>query len=186
MKNRIVSTLVLALAAAMLSSCGGKNTSGGGSTTDILGGGTVIQGGNGQVLPGNWREIIKQENPCRDGSGGMHQNRQSATIPVQTHTNVGAIHVGVTSMGDVAYVSNNGGSTNLTIEICQRPGMAPTGHQFGNMILNMSQTCPVAEITQAYAVLSGQVPYEIVFRPIHIPQGGVMSSLCQQQQYPMY
>lgn len=177
--------MLFAFTALMLASCGGNNTSGGGSSNgnpvNPIDGGGIIQGGNGQALPPNWREIVRRENPCRDGSSGLHQNRQIVQIPVQVQTNAGALHVGVTSMGDVAYVQNNGGGAQVTLEICQRLGMANTGHQFGNMILNLSRTCPVAEISQAYMRLSGQVPYEVNFRRIDAPNfEGQSSSLCQQ------
>lgn len=169
------STLVLSLSTLLLASCGGgKNTSGGKSKIDPLAGGGVIAGGNGQVLPSNWRNVVRQENPCISGGG----TRRVVSFPVQTNANVGAIYVGVTSEGDIAYINNNNGTTTLTVEVCQRPDLGNGGQVAQKIVVNNSYYCPVGEITEAYLSLKGNYgQYTLALRPIHVP-GYVHSSLC--------
>lgn len=188
--------LLVSLSSLLLTACGGKNKSGGSksNSTDNWGGGTILNNGNGQTLPPNWRDIVRQENPCDQGG-----NRATVSFPLNgANANAGAIYVGASPFGDIAYVNNNGNQTMMTIEVCPRAGASGQGSLLSNPVLNNSYDCPVGEITAVDMVLQGQYQqYQVKFAPISV-QGYKTSSLCtgggynnqypypQQQPYPPY
>lgn len=177
---------VLGAISAMAVGCGADNTSGksGNSTAGTNGYGTGVynypgygnQYGNmtlDQMLP-----IIAQENPCLQGG-----QRSYVQIPLQgINVNVGSSHLGVSPFGDIAVV-HNVGQPVMDLHICPRAGITGQGQLLYNPILETSQYCPVGQITAADIMLSGQVPYQVKFAPIHIPGTDQLSQLCNMQGY---
>lgn len=183
------------IAASIMVSCGKNNTSG--TTTDIsdnwnIGGG-VYGGGNGNQLPSNWMDVVSRENPCYFGG----TQRSQAQIQINANVNVGAVYVGVTSYGDIAIVQNQGGVPTMKMYICQRAGLTGQGQVMNqNQVVENSQYCPLGQISDIDVMLGAQNqnhysgwntptnnPYQLAFRPIHIPGTGVQSSLCSNQYY---
>jgi hypothetical protein len=177
-KARFFKNLVVLSSLAILAvGCGNQNTSGKGSNNAPIN--TGINGFNngqyGQYSGQQLLSIVGNENPCVAGG-----QRAYVQIPVNgMNINMGSTHIGVSSLGDIAIFQNNGAPT-LDLHICQRAGATGQGQLLANPILETSQLCPVSQVTAANVVLSGQqVQYEIAFRPIHIPQVGIFSSICQ-------
>lgn len=172
----------LGVISMMAISCGGDNTSGQSRNTSpgingIPGTGIYNYPGYGNVY-GNMSldqmlPIIGQENPCALGG-----QRSYVQIPLNgINVNVGSSHVGVSPFGDIAVVHNIGQPV-MDLHICPRAGLTGQGQLLYNPIIETSQWCPVGQITAADVMLSGQVPYQVKFAPIHIPGTNQLSQLC--------
>lgn len=169
---------ILGAISIMAVSCGGDNTSGksGNSNTGNIGTfGNYPGYGNvyGNMSLDQMMPIIGQENPCAMGG-----QRSYVQIPLQgINVNVGMSHVGVSPFGDIAVVHNIGQPV-MDLHICPRAGLTGQGQLLYNPIIETSQWCPVGQITAADVMLSGQVPYQVKFAPIHIPGTDQLSQLC--------
>lgn len=178
-QNLLKAAVMLGLTSTLMVSCGKKNTTGGGGSDsgiyDVYT--QTYAGAQGMNLPSNWFEIIAQENPCQQGG-----RRAQVQIPVDVNVNAGGLYVGVTSYGDVSVIHNQGGRPVMDLHICPRAGLTGQGQLTQHPVLNNSRVCPIGEITAGDVVLYGQqVHYQLKFAPIHIPNGGRYSRLCQQQ-----
>jgi hypothetical protein len=173
----------------LTTSCGKKNTSGGGGGQVVeapIGGvpGVGLPGPGGQIqgITANTTQavqIVRQETICREGSG-------RTTIQMQLPTltgSIGATYIGKTSFGDIAYIVNFNGISQLVMEICQRAGLIQ-GQSQGTLsylpILNRNLfNCLLDEITAMDVNLTGQgVQYQLAFAPVHIPNAGRFSQIC--------
>ena len=174
--NNILKTaLLVGLTATLLASCGKKNSSGGKKS----GGGTVVDDygiySTANGAPGNWFEIVEQENPCYQGG-----QRAFVQIPLNANVNAGAVHVGVSSYGDITVVHAETGQPTMDVYICPRADLTGQGDILQYPVLNTSYECPISEVTAADIVLYGsQVQYQVKFAPIHIPNAGRYSQICQ-------
>lgn len=186
-KGKLLKSLLsIALLSTLFVSCGQDNKTGQSSRNSSIGSGIwgnvynngQYGGGNGAQLPSNFLDIIAQENTCVQGG-----QRSQAQITLNQNINAGSLYVGVTSYGDISVVQNRGGVATMTMYICPRAGLTGQGQLMQNPIVNISQACPVGEISRAHMVLTGQPSYEVIFRPIHIPNSGIRSSLCNSQYY---
>ena len=179
LKEIIKQGLLLTVLSLALISCGKNNKSGSSSssttTTGTITGGTY-QGGNGTVLPGNWLDVLFNENRCQ-----YNGTREKKVINLQgISINAGGLYIGATSNGDIAVVSNQNNQPVMDLYLCPRQGMVG-GQLLSNPIINYSSLCPMGEITQANVRLNGSNGgYSIeAFRPVHIQGTNVRSSLCQ-------
>lgn len=180
-RTKLASIIIMAL---FVVGCGKNNTSG--KNNDV---GTVGNAGIGygpgslsHQLPGDWMNIVAQENPCRMGG-----QRAQTQVQVTTNVNVGGIYVGVSSFGDIAVIQNQGQAPIMTMYICPRQGLTGQGHIIDAPITENSTHCPFGQITKVDVALSSQYgTYPVAFRPIHIPNAGVYSQLCNQNQQSMY
>lgn len=177
------------VAATIMVSCGKNNTSG--TTTDqadnwnTWGDGYTLPGGtygsgNGNQLPGNWMNVVSQENPCYQGG-----QRSTAQLELNINANAGGAFVGVTSYGDIAVVANQNGRTVATMYICPRYGLTGQGQFISQPVIESSPYCPIGQVSNLDVQLGSQAgqPYYLAFRPIHIPGTGYQSSLCSNQYY---
>lgn len=179
-KNALMKVLVLVVL-VFAAACGENNTSGKNKNRNnnypwggTFGGGGTFVGGNGNSLPANWLDQVAIENPCLYGG-----QRAQAQLQVQANVNVGALYVGVTSEGDMAIVNNQNGLPLMTLYICPRPDLTGQGTIIRQPITENSVSCPVGQISSSEVSLQGQYgQYRLNLRPIHIPNAGVVSSLC--------
>ncbi len=175
LKNLFVFSTVALLAVA----CGKENTSGD-DDDSLLNGysnyGTYTNG-NGQSV--NLQEalnIVGQERRCLEG--GQRTRRQ---IQLQGNINIGAVHMGVSTYGDIAITANQGGQAVLDIYVCPRSNQAPQQVvQASQFILETSNSCPVAQISYGFATATIQgASFNMGFAPIHIPGTDRRSAICQ-------
>ena len=96
---------------------------------------------------------VQQENPCISADGNADQANMQRQV-IQTRIQVqtiprGDIHVGVTSMGDVAAVIGDG-TTNpmLVVYLCPRPGSGP-GILNPQILVGATTNCAFKYITAA-------------------------------------
>ena len=176
---------ITSFTAALLVSCGGKNTSGG-ANSGVFGAYGGLSGGNGYADFGAILQQVAIENPCRiNGGAGGGQGvgaRQSTTVNLQgINVNSNSSYVGVTAEGDIAVVYNNNGIAAMDMYLCPRPNTNGQGELTKFPVLNTSQQCPVGEITAADVLLyaNQSQPYYLKFFPIHIPNAGKYSQVCQ-------
>ena len=130
-------------------------------------------------LPSNWLEIVAQENPCQ--LSGTTARVSIATTLQGLNINAGAIYAGVTPEGDIGIITNQNGNPTLEVLACDDLAAAgtPTVFDYSFPVLNVSDICPISEITDFDVVIQttqGQAILE--FAPIAIP-GARASSLCQ-------
>jgi hypothetical protein len=153
----------------ILVSCGKDNRSGQSNTSVGI---NPIGPGVGVTNP--YVGTVMNEYPCLSG-----MPRTTVQIPLNMTVAVGGTYVGVTSEGDVALVSSNGGQGIFTAYICGRTSAANgTGSLLGNPVINRSYNCQIDEVTSAamnLPTLYGGT-LRLNFRPIYFPPG---SSLCQ-------
>ena len=185
------SIFTMALVSTLFVSCGKDNSSGGSKKKNNYG--TYNYGNitsyNGSQVPNNWLEVVSSQNPCiSSGSYGYNGsnnnrsigNRVRTVVPLQgINVNAGSVHVGVTPEGDIAIASNQNQGPVLEILLC--PDATGQGSLASNPVLNISQVCPLSEITAADVSLysnSGYGNYLLKFAPIHIPGTDRISQLC--------
>lgn len=182
-RNAFTTALML-LVLVFTVACGENNTSGkkrnnintpwGGA----FGGGTYY-GGNGGALGSNWLDQVAAENPCVYGG-----QRAQTQLQVPANVNVGALYVGVTSYGDIGIVNNQNGVGIMTLYICPRAGLTGQGSLMSQVVVENSTHCPVGQISNADLILQAQgTQYPIALRPIHIPNMGIVSSICSNGMY---
>jgi hypothetical protein len=183
LKNLVVLSMIAFIAA----SCGQENQSGQSSNNDVFGNfgnyGTINGTNISQAIA-----IVARENNCINfthnqfGNQQINPNAQRTRIRSQiqgVNVNIGAIHLGVSSFGDIAVIGNENGAVYADIYACQRPGMSGQVQQASNIIIRNSSFCPIAEIESGYFSLSTQ--YGVMnfgLSPIHIPGTNRVSSLC--------
>lgn len=177
--------ILLSIISLALISCGKSNKSGSSSSTTpttgtitTLPGGQTYTGGNGTVLPTNWLDVIANENKCFEGGSRIKKTISLAN----TSVNANALYVGVTSYGDIAIVSSSGAQPTIDMYFCPRAQMTGQGNLINDPVINYSPNCPMGEISGgAKVVLQGpqNVTYKLQFRPAHIPNAGIRSSLCK-------
>lgn len=175
---------VLSVITMMSIACGKDNTSGKSGNNSNVNGGTGIYNypgyGNvyGTMSLDQILVTVGQENPCLQGG-----QRAYTQIPLQgINVNVGSSHLGVSPFGDIAVVHNIGQPV-MDLLICPRAGLTGQGQLLYNPIIETSQFCPVGQITAADVMLSGQVPYQVKFAPIHIPGTDQLSQICNNGMY---
>lgn len=190
-ENHYFMKLFIALVmSTLLVSCGQENESGKKrSSTNPFGinGGysyTGFTSANGQNVSGLLTQV-GNENPCQYSyqQAVANNNQRIRTVVPLTGVNVnaGAVHVGVTVEGDIAVVSRQNNAPVMEIYLCRRPGATGQGQMTRQPALNTSYYCPISEITAASVVLTsgtGQ-PYILEFFPIHVPNAGKYSQICQ-------
>jgi hypothetical protein len=194
-RNFFKVTTMLTLMSLLLISCGGENESG--NNRNNVNGynyAGISTAGNGISLPGNWLQIVHNENPCRVNSNFNGQNTSVSgkirvVVPLQgANINAGAFYAGVTPEGDVGIVSNQGNGPVMEVFLCPRADVSGQGSLMATPVLNTSRECPIGEITAANISLQGQFGYNynLSFAPINILGTDRRSSLCQgsYQQYP--
>lgn len=192
-ENHYLKKLFMALVmSTLLISCGQDNESGKKKRSSInpFGGDGYSYAGfasaNGQNV-NTLLATIGNQNPCVSTYGYTNNsaanNRVRAVVPLTNiNVNAGAVHVGVTPEGDIGIVSRQGNTPVMEIYLCSRPDLTGQGHMTKQPALNTSFSCPVSEITAAEIALptnSGFGSYLLQFAPIHIPNAGRVSQLCQ-------
>ena len=194
-ENHYFKGLFMALmVSTLLVSCGAENESGKSRNNNPFGGYSYagITSANGMRLPSNWLEIVGNQNPCQSaggyyGSTYNNNQRRRVVIPLQGYNvNAGAAYVGVTPEGDIGIVSNQKNGPVIEMYLCPRPDLSGQGQVIKQPALNTSSSCPVSEITAMDVSLtstSGYGNYLMKFAPIHIPNAGRVSQLCQQGGY---
>ena len=192
----IKSILMLAFAVTLMVSCGKENKSGDANNNPNQynnGNYGGFQYGNinnnGMNLPGDWMNIVMNENPCQvsyqNGSpfNNSGSGRTIVTIPLNgVNVNQGSVHIGVTPQGDVGIVSNQNNGPVIELHLCQRPDLTGQGGLSSNPVINSSDNCPLSEITSMNVSLAGNPQfsaYILQFAPIHIQGTNRFSSLCQ-------
>lgn len=167
---------VLMMVAAIAVGCGKKNTSGKSDNGGVIN--TPGVGVGGGAYSGEYKNVILNENPCQ--TPGTLGQRISQINPIQTNVGTG-VYTGVTSEGDVAFISNG----VMELYLCSRPGLVGTGNQYSRLVTNISQYCSIDEITSMTVTLPFSDGYRygnftLNFRPIHFKNG---SSLCGGNYY---
>lgn len=134
--------LILSTTALLLVSCGKKNTSGGSSNDSI----------------------------DSFGLSGSKGGRRIVSFPLQgVNSNAGAIYVGVTSFGDIAYVQGK----TITIEVCPRSGMNGQGST-NQPVLMQDSMCLVGVLVMDAQIGGPYGAYDMKFAPLSVHG----SSLC--------
>ncbi|MBT4792043.1 MAG: hypothetical protein HON90_10765 [Halobacteriovoraceae bacterium] len=201
MKTRVKSFIraifIATLASTVFVSCGETNKSGG-SNDPAPAPGTINTAGTGQILPANWRDLIFQQYPCKVYTNNYNtpygapsaptnnvRRRTTLTAAGQIHINAGALHVGVTTEGDVLIMSNNNNTVNLELHSCERPGLqVQASAQFmAQPVINDSKYCAMGEVTAADISLGATTQYgqnfqlHFAFYPVGL---SAPSTLCNQ------
>ncbi len=165
-QNMWFNSAMLALA-IVLGACGKDNESGKKSGGTYFGSLGTIGGGSypTNVTNPHIRGVF-QSLSCL--SGGQ---RVGVQFGLNLSVAANASYVGITSEGDIAFVTNSNGQAVFNAYICQRPGLGSgTGSMSSNPIVNRSLYCQIDEITKASMVLPGAPgfpPYVLNFRAIH-------------------
>lgn len=186
MKTRANSFLKLLFLATLISTlitgCGKTNRSGGNSnspvTTDPWVGGNV-NGFNNMGLPSDWLQRLYNEYPCTNFYG--NGTNQRITMPVTAHgpiqVNSGNLHIGVTLEGDILVISNSGNQTRAEVHACERPHLQNMAEFIQMPVLNVSDTCAMAQITAADVLLNSNYGvYQLAFFPAGLSS---QTTLCQ-------
>lgn len=163
--------VVLTAAMAVSVGCGKKNESGRRNTNPYFSQfGTF---GPGQVpIPGGVTNPAAQalfQSPCANG-----QQRIGLQLPLNLSVSYTGTYIGITSEGDIALVTNNGGGgAIMSAYICFRPefgnGQGGQPQLSRNPVINRSLYCQVDEITAASMYIQTYIGYPLTlnFRPIH-------------------
>ena len=185
---RFLKNLVMITSVALVAmSCGKQNTSGQ-SNNSVAGFGQVGNYGSfGGMDSSQILLRVSQENPCR--SSGQYGNQQvNGTQRVQTQVqiqgvniNVGSVHIGVSTYGDIAVMVNRNGQAVADLYVCPRDNSGASASQANAQVrIANDPLCPLAKIDAATFTIqsqAGQLPFGIA--PIHIPGTDRISSLCQ-------
>ncbi len=182
-KNILKGLFMLALVSTVFVSCGKNNSSGGGggsSSSDPWSGG-VTAAGNGSKLLSDWRNRIFNEYRCQTFNQNGAQTNKRLKLNVQSpgpvQLNAGALHVGVSTEGDVLIMSNSNNQVRIELYACERPAPQQSAQFIQTPILNQSSMCSISEVSAADIFAgSNQGAYHLVFFPIGLSGG---SSLCQ-------
>ena len=182
LKNLLMITVI----ATISISCGKENTSGQSDNT-VAGFGNIGNYGTfGGMDSSQILLQISQENPCR--SSGQYGNQQiNGTQRIQTritvqaqNINMGSVHVGVSTYGDIAVMFNENGQTVADLYICPRDNSSSGATQTSDIRLFNDPLCPLAKIDKAnFAITSQYGNLQFGIAPIHIPGTDRVSSLCQ-------
>jgi hypothetical protein len=188
---------MVALATTLMVSCGKENKSGDPTNNNQYSNNGGFGGYNyGNIntnnmnLPGNWQNIVMNENPCQISTyqnGSPFNNngtgRTRVVIPLNgVNINQGSVHIGVTPEGDIAIASNQAQGAVVELLLCPRPDLTGQGGLMNNPVLESDSSCPLSKITDTDISLSsnsGYGNYILQFAPIHIYGTDRYSSLCR-------
>lgn len=178
MKLATILTTTLVMAMALTAGCGKKNESGKnsynpyynqlGSYPGVVGTGSIPAG-----VVNNYAQLIFQSLPCI--SGGQRAGLQ---FGLNMSAAVNATYVGITSEGDIAIITSNGGQAVMQAFICMRPEFG-SGSSIQPQVVNNSAAvgrslagCVIDEISAATVRIPSYTGYlTLNFRPIHYGAG---------------
>ncbi|MFP5491854.1 MAG: hypothetical protein ACLGG0_10150 [Bacteriovoracia bacterium] len=179
MKNTWFTPAILALA-LLAGACGKDNESGKKSGGTYFGSlGTLAPGQVPPNITNSYAQQVFQSTTCTTGGQriGVAFNLTDMTVAAN------ATYIGITSEGDVAVVTNNGGQALFSAFICARPSLGQGSGSLSRPALNRSLRCLVDEITAADMQLPGAPgypPYLMKFRAIHFGGPGSLNTILPQ------
>ncbi len=188
LRNLLKKIVITSFVMVILVSCGKQNSTNNNNPNRLNSFGNVI-GANGQVVNASAVvNVIRQLNPCsvhQNFNQFQNQNNQFSNgqavrmiVPIQGYGRVFKPTIGITTEGDIATISSNGGQTVLEILACPRD-FATNQAQLTLIQDPISESfCPVDGLVANVQVPGQFRMYGLNFFPITVA-GNIAQQICR-------